>query len=94
MVFLKTENIKRQNEQLLKYAHANAHHVRGPIARLLGLIQLTKLKTKEPVDYPWFFDKVEYETKAVDEILHRIALELQKITKRVEKMNEQEEIEK
>ena len=57
LVIKKTEDIKSQNEKILKYAYANAHHVRGPVARLLGLIQLSKLETE--LDYRWFFEKVE-----------------------------------
>lgn len=77
LVLQKTANIKQQNERLLKYAHANAHHVRGPVARMLGLIQLSKLKTD--LDYPWFFEKVEEETQQVDKIIRGIARELDEI---------------
>jgi hypothetical protein len=63
--------IRQQNEMLLKYAYANAHHVRGPVARVLGLIQVSKMKTD--LDFPWFFEKVEDEAKAIDTILKRIA---------------------
>ena len=74
LVSKKTENIKRQNEKILKYAYANAHHVRGPIARILGLIQISKMKTD--LSYSWFFEKVEHETKQVDNIVAGITREL------------------
>jgi hypothetical protein len=77
LVLKKTKNIRQQHERLLKYAFANAHHVRGPVARLLGLIQLTKMKTD--LDYPWFFEKVEHEANQVDEITRGIAKELDAI---------------
>ena len=77
LVLKKTESIRQQNEQLLKYAYTNAHHVRGPVARLLGLIQLSKLKTD--LGYPWLFEKVEQETHAVDTIIRNIAKDLDEI---------------
>jgi hypothetical protein len=67
--------IREQNEMLLKYAYANAHHVRGPVARVLGLIQVSKMKTD--LDFPWFFEKVEDEAKAIDAILKRIAVDFE-----------------
>ncbi len=70
----KTRSIEKQNEQLTKYAHSNAHHVRGPIARLLGLIQLSKMETE--INYPWYFDKIEQEAVDIDSITKRIAREL------------------
>lgn len=73
LVESKIENIKKQNMLLHKYAHANAHHVRGPVARILGLIQLKKFDAS--ITYPWFFEKVEYETNQIDTILNRISAE-------------------
>jgi len=77
LVVKKTQSIKQQNETILKYAYSNAHHVRGPIARILGLIQVSRLKTD--LDYPWFLKKVEDETKQVDRIVTRITKELDEI---------------
>ena len=74
LVLKKTENIKSQDETILKYAYSNAHHVRGPVARLLGLIQLSKLETD--FDYSWFFEKVELSAKEIDEIITGISKEL------------------
>ncbi len=67
----RTRKILEQNEMMLKYAFANAHHVRGSVARVLGLIQVSRLKTD--LDFPWFFEKVEEETKAIDTVLKRLA---------------------
>jgi signal transduction histidine kinase len=72
----KTRSIKRQNEILLNYSFTNAHKVRGPVARILGLIQLSKIKTD--LNYPWFFEKVEHETSQIDEIINRISKDLNK----------------
>lgn len=77
LVLQKTASIQAQNDRILKYAYANAHHVRGPIARLLGLVQLVKVEAKP--NYPWFFEKVEQETVQADEIITSIARELDEI---------------
>ena len=74
LVDIKTRNIKRQNEILIKYSYTNAHKVRGPVARILGLIQVSRLKTD--LNFPWFFEKVEEETKGIDEIISKISREL------------------
>lgn len=70
----KTQNIKRQNEILMSYAYTNAHHVRGPVARVLGLITLSKLDTD--LSYPWLFEKIEQETNEIDRIIKRISEDL------------------
>ncbi len=67
----RTRKVIEQNERILKYAYANAHHVRGSVARVLGLIQVSRLKTD--LDFHWIFEKVEAETKDIDIILKRIA---------------------
>ncbi|HOX83809.1 MAG TPA: hypothetical protein PLS08_12325, partial [Chryseolinea sp.] len=72
----RTQKVNRQNEQLISYAYSNAHHVRGPVARVLGLIQLTKMQTE--LDYPELFQKIEEQTKEIDEVVKRINKELEK----------------
>ncbi len=70
----KTANIKKQNEQLRRYAFANAHEVRGPVARLLGLIQLSKIESE--LKYPWIFEKIAEETESLDTIVKGLTNEL------------------
>lgn len=41
-VDLRTQKIKDQNQKLIEYAFFNAHKVRGPLARVLGLVMLTE----------------------------------------------------
>lgn len=75
MVQERTLEVKRQNEQLIKYAYSNAHHVRGPVARVLGLIQLSKMETN--LDYPFLFQKIEQQANEIDEVVSRINKELE-----------------
>jgi signal transduction histidine kinase len=43
MVYERTRKIQQQNLALLKYSYANAHHLRGPVARLLGLANISRI---------------------------------------------------
>ncbi len=72
----RTREVQKQNEQLIRYAYSNAHHVRGPVARVLGLIQLSKMETS--LDYPFLFQKIEEQTKEIDEVVKGINKELEK----------------
>jgi signal transduction histidine kinase len=71
----RTNNVKQKNEYLVKYAYTNAHHVRGPLARILGLLQLAKLEGE--VDYPFLFEKIEDQAKEIDVVLRTINKELE-----------------
>ncbi|HSY62692.1 MAG TPA: hypothetical protein VK796_12495 [Cytophaga sp.] len=71
----RTNNVKQKNEYLVKYAFTNAHHVRGPLARILGLLQLAKLEGE--TDYPFLFNKIEEEAKEIDAVLRTINKELE-----------------
>lgn len=42
----RTAKIQHQNEILLRYAYTNAHHLRGPVARLLGLASISQLEPR------------------------------------------------
>ena len=74
LVEKKTENIRKQNEVLVSYAHSNSHHLRAPVARLLGLLHLSKLEKE--VDYPQFINKVEKEANTIDEVVRDISKEI------------------
>jgi len=71
----RTNNAKQKNEYLVKYAFTNAHHVRGPLARILGLLQLANLEGE--VDYPFLFTKIEEQSKEIDVVLKTINKELE-----------------
>ncbi len=71
----RTNNVKSKNEYLIKYAFANAHHVRGPLARILGLLQLAKIGAT--IDYPFLFNNIEQQAEEIDEVLKTINKELE-----------------
>jgi hypothetical protein len=43
----RTDKISQQNQKLIDYAFRNAHNVRGPLARILGLVNLISIEHKE-----------------------------------------------
>lgn len=71
----RTYQLENQNQRLVRYAFSNAHHLRGPVARLLGLIYLSKLESA--TDFPELFDKIEEQAKEIDEVIKRINKELE-----------------
>jgi signal transduction histidine kinase len=75
MVMERTAKVHAQNEMLLKYTYTNAHHLRGPVARLLGLISIHKLEPNP--DYDFFFSKMEDQAKEIDSVVKQINEELE-----------------
>jgi hypothetical protein len=61
----------------MKYAHSNAHFVRGPVARLLGLIQLSKLDNH--ISFPDLFNKIDNEVLDLDRVIKELSKELNKV---------------
>ncbi len=47
----KTKYIKQVNEHLIQLAFNNAHMIRGPLARILGLIHINTLPENDPEKY-------------------------------------------
>jgi hypothetical protein len=78
LVHERTKEVQKRNEQLIRFAYTNAHDVRGPVARVLGLIQLSKMEAD--LDYPFLFHKIEEQTKEIDEAVKGINRELEKST--------------
>jgi signal transduction histidine kinase len=76
LVHERTREVQTRNEQLVRFAYSNAHDVRGPVARVLGLIQLSKMEAD--LDYPFLFKKIEEQTKEIDEAVKGINRELEK----------------
>jgi signal transduction histidine kinase len=76
LVLERTKEVQLQNEQLIRYAYSNAHHLRGPVARVLGLIQLSKMESK--LDYAMLFKKIEEQAVEIDEVIKDISRELEK----------------
>ena len=53
----RTEKLGEQNQQLIHYAFYNAHKVRSPLARILGLVNLMKIEENNNEDVTKFYLK-------------------------------------
>ena len=69
--------LRRRNQKLMDFAFANAHHVRGPVARMLGLLELIKVDTEK--DRQWYVENISNEVQQLDEIIKSISRELDEI---------------
>jgi signal transduction histidine kinase len=75
LVMERTAKVHAQNEMLLKYTYTNAHYLRGPVARLLGLINIQKLEPNP--DYNFFFTRVQDQALEIDDVVKQINAELE-----------------
>jgi signal transduction histidine kinase len=66
MVRSKTSTIEEKNIQLSEIAYANAHRVRGPLARILGLLHLMEL---DPHQKECYISWIHNEAKDLDNII-------------------------
>lgn len=72
IVLSRTERINEQLQQLEKYAHMNSHEVRGPVARILGLIDLIQMKENRMM---------------LDELIQKLSLASEELDVVIKKMN-------
>lgn len=67
----KITEVQNRADVLNEYAFINAHHVRGPLARILGLIYLIELENKGK-ESPEAFHKIKRSAEDMDAILGKI----------------------
>jgi signal transduction histidine kinase len=70
----RTDKIKLQNEILYKYSYTNAHHLRGPVARLLGLVNVYNLNPKP--DPNFIIEKMADQAHEIDTVIKQINIDL------------------
>lgn len=70
----RTEKIRVQNDILLKYSYRNAHDLRGPVARLLGLASLVRLES--PPEHDFIMEKMVEQAHEIDHVVRQINVEL------------------
>jgi signal transduction histidine kinase len=61
-----------KREMLSKYAYVNAHHVRGPLARILGLISLIE-QEKMSHDRRRYLKAIKNDALEIDEVIRKIS---------------------
>lgn len=77
LVKSRTMRVREQSSLLYRYAFNNAHKVRGPVARILGLLQLSEMDKN--ISSQQILTMVKTETQQLDSIIREIGddLELQ-----------------
>jgi len=74
VVLERTMKIQIQNDILMKYSFTNAHHLRGPVARLLGLASIYKI---DPTLSPAFvIEKMADQAIEIDMVIQQINRDL------------------
>ncbi len=71
MVDERTHELSMKNEQLSEYAFINAHKLRAPLARILGLQQIYRMKDSE-LSTEALMDLLAQESQGLDAIVHSI----------------------
>jgi len=69
----RAKKIYAQKQCILSYAHANSHYVRGPVARLMGFVELFRLDPE--LDSKWLVSMIERETKEMDQTIRKLSRE-------------------
>lgn len=79
---LRTAKIEAQNNDFIKYAFLNSHKVRSPLARILGLINLTPFEDfTDEKKRDFYFTQIKNNVKELDEVLKEIGVMLNNNTK-------------
>ncbi|WP_333818803.1 tetratricopeptide repeat protein [Ohtaekwangia sp.] len=72
----RTDEIARQNQKLIEYAFFTAHEVRGPLARILGLVELARIRELND-DHEEILDRLQEAAVELDEIIRIINRKLE-----------------
>lgn len=74
MIAQEVESTKEKNRKLAEYAYINAHHLRGPLCRIMGLSDLMKETTPEDIKLPYSIKKrAEELDKVIKQINHIVS---------------------
>ncbi|MBL0764204.1 ATP-binding protein [Marivirga atlantica] len=68
LVIERSAEIRTKNKQIIEYAHLNAHKVRGPLARIIGLLNLTK-HTTDQEEIKELIAKMDFSAQELNEII-------------------------
>lgn len=67
----RTAALNEQNVRLTEYAFVNAHLLRGPLSRILGLVELIRM-TKDMDELMTYIELLDQSTKELDKVVHKI----------------------
>lgn len=80
----RTEEIRLQNQKLMEYAFFTAHEVRGPLARILGLVELCKVKELNH-EREEIISRLQVSATELDDIIREVNRKLEGRTHPVDK---------
>ena len=73
----RTQALIKQNEKLIQHAFINAHKVRSPLARILGLVNLIKYEVQLEDKGKDLFDRLELSANDLDDVLKEVRVNLE-----------------
>lgn len=73
----RTKQLEERNEQLKAYAYMNAHIIRAPLSRILGLVNLLKNTNHDPQEEPIIREYLNESARELDEIIRRHSANLE-----------------
>lgn len=68
----RTKELEKRNQKLFEYALINAHNIRGPLANILGLLNLMKRHEDNPELREQIKRKLDYSANMLDASIHEI----------------------
>jgi len=77
-VVQRTRKIAEAHQQIVDFAFMNAHELRGPLARVLGLNYLMKLGAVPPGEVPEILAKIDESAEEMDQVVKKITRRLEK----------------
>ncbi|UXP33223.1 hypothetical protein N6H18_04560 [Reichenbachiella agarivorans] len=75
LVEIRTQKIREKNGKLTKFAFDNAHRVRGPLTRIMGMMNLIE-KESELTEREFWIEKVAEASREMDEITRSMGSEI------------------
>ena len=67
----RTKVIAERNQQIIEYAYFNAHQVRGPLARILGLVNLSRT-IKDPDELLDIMQRIDLSAQELNQAIFKI----------------------
>ena len=77
MVEVRTEALSNQNKKLLEHAFINAHKVRSPLARILGLVNLIGHEVKLDENSSELLGHLNQSASELDKVLNEVRVNLE-----------------
>ncbi|MDX1627300.1 MAG: tetratricopeptide repeat protein [Fulvivirga sp.] len=74
----RTRVITKQNKKILEYAYYNAHQVRGPLARILGLVSLFENQNITQAEFEQKLHELRQEAHQLDQMVKKMNRSLEK----------------